>query len=257
MFVHRSMFQPLRRLALIQIFSCSLVAVRSATAQIDTTERVQVHVTPYAWLSGLTGAIGVRDVAVHVSVPFADVLNVLKFAAMGSVEAHRGPWLGSVDMIFVSLGAQRSVAIRGDTGSFDLKQHQTILQPMGGYSIGNAQWALDLLAGVRYWNLGVTLDTDRPGAVNERSGSRGWIDALGGARFRVVPAPRLHAELGGDAGGGGSKSTWQAHAAAGVDVSSIVTVGVEYRYLDVNYDRDNLLFDTRTHGPAIGAKLRL
>jgi hypothetical protein len=246
----------LRRLALTGCVSCSLVAVRAATAQIDTTGRTHVSVTPYAWLSGITGDVGVRDVAVHVDVPFADVLKVLKFAAMGTLEARHGPWLGSVDILYVSLGARRSMAIRGDTGSLELKQHETILQPMGGYTIGNAQWALDLLAGLRYWNLGVTLDTDRPRAANERSGSRGWVDALGGARFRIVPASRVRVVLGADAGGGGSKGTWQAYTSVGVDVSSTVAVGVAYRYLDVNYDRDNVLFDTHTHGPAIGAIVR-
>jgi len=244
------------RIALIPIFSCGLVAARSANAQVDTTGRTHFYVTPYIWLSGITGDVGVRNLAVHVNVPFADVLKVLKFAAIGGVEARRGPWLGSLDMLYVSLGAAKSVAIRGDTGSFSLKQRETILQPMAGYSIGDSRWALDLLAGVRYWNLGMTLDVDRPRAQNERSGSRGWVDALGGARFRMVATPHVHVVLGGDAGGGGSKGTWQAHGSVGYDVSSSVTVGLGYRYLDVNYDRDDVLFDTHTHGLAFGAMWR-
>jgi len=251
-----SVLPTFHRIALIPIFSCGLVAARSASAQVDTTGRTHFYVTPYIWLSGITGDVGVRNLAVHVNVPFADVLKVLKFAAIGGVEARRGPWLGSLDMLYVSLGAAKSVAIRGDTGSFSLKQRETILQPMAGYSIGDSRWALDLLAGVRYWNLGMTLDVDRPRAQNERSGSRGWVDALGGARFRMVATPHVHVVLGGDAGGGGSKGTWQAHGSVGYDVSSSVTVGLGYRYLDVNYDRDDVLFDTHTHGLAFGAMWR-
>jgi len=247
--------QTIRRPALLALVTCS--ALRSAGAQLDTTDRTHLSVTPYAWLSGLTGDVGARDVAVHVDASFADVVKALKFAASATAEARRGPWLGSVDALYVSVGGERSVAIRGDTGSFALTQHQTMIQPTAGYSVaGNAQWALDLLAGARYWNLGVTLDVDRPRASNERSGSRAWVDAVVGARFRMTPAPRVHIVVGGDAGGGGSKSTWQVHGSAGYDVWSVVTVGVAYRSLDVNYDRDNLLFDTRTHGPLIGATFR-
>jgi hypothetical protein len=126
-----SVLPTFHRIALIPIFSCSLVAARSATAQVDTTGRTRMYVTPYIWLSGITGDVGVRNVAVHVNVPFADVLKVLKFAAIGGVEARRGPWLGSLDMLYVSLGAAKSVAFRGDTGSFSLKQRETILPADG------------------------------------------------------------------------------------------------------------------------------
>jgi hypothetical protein len=251
-----SMRRVRRCLSPICFAVCGIVAARSTSAQIDTTGRVHLLVTPYGWLSGVSGNIGVRDVAVHVNVPFADILKVLKFAAMGGVEARRGPWLGSLDVFYVSLGDHRSVAFRGDTGSLELKQHETILQPMAGYSIGNSQWALDFLAGIRYWNIGVTLDVDRPRASNDRSGDRDWVDAIGGVRFRIVPASRVHVVVGGDAGGGGARSTWQGHATVGYDVSHMITVGAGYRYLDVNYDRGNVLFDTHTHGPAIGAMFR-
>ena len=126
----------LRGLARLSLLSISVAATRPTHAQIDSTNRTHVYVTPYAWLSGISGNVGVRDVAVHVDVPFADVLKVLRFAAIGTVEAHRGPWLGFADIVYVSLGARRSAAIRGDTGSFELTQRETILQPMGGYSLG-------------------------------------------------------------------------------------------------------------------------
>ena len=242
-----------RHLVFVAAATYAMLA-RATNAQIDTTGRARFYVTPYAWLSGVSGNVGVGPVAVHVDIPFADVLKVLKFAAMGTAEVRRGPWLGLADVVYVSLGDHKSVAIRGDTGSFELAQHELIVEPMAGYSVGNARWALDLLAGLRYWNLGATLNADAPRAgSSERSGSRSWADALGGARFRVIPARRLHFVAGADAGGGGSKGTWQAHALFGIDVSSSTVVGLAYRYLAVNYARDNFLFDTRTHGPAIGA----
>jgi opacity protein-like surface antigen len=59
-----------------------------------------------------------------------------------------------------------------------------------------------------------------------------------------------------DGGGGGSHSTWQTSGSLGVDPSRYWTLGVAYRWLAVDYDRDNFLYDTTTKGFIFGATYR-
>jgi hypothetical protein len=227
-----------------------------AQAQIDTSGHWRFNVTPYLWLTSLHGRVGVGPVATDVNLSVHDILKSLKFGIMGYAEARRGPWMAGFDGIYASLGDQAVFAIRGDTGRLDLKQKETIIQPVGGYTIGNQRWAVDFLGGFRYWDLPTTIDVDitrRP--TNPRSITQSWVDATVGARFRAVPYKKVHVIIGGDGGGGGSHGTWQGYVMAGYDVWSKVALGASYRYLSVNYETDKYLFDTRTRGFGLGASI--
>jgi hypothetical protein len=228
-----------------------------ASAQTYSSDRWRFAVTPYGWLSGLNGTVGVGPVAAHVDLSASDVLEMLQFGIMGAAEARKGPWVIAADGIYASLGAGKVFAVRGDTGGLELSQRETIIQPVGGYSIGDETWGLDLLAGFRYWNLSTTLDVDRARRPsNQRSGSRQWVDATGGLRFRTIPYEKVRFLAAADGGGGGARDTWQLYSSLGYDAWSRWTLGFAYRVLHVNYDRDNFLFDTRTEGIIVGVTYR-
>jgi hypothetical protein len=241
------------RVALVCTLTLAGASTRAA-AQIDTSGHWRFNVTPYLWMSSLHGRVGVGPVATDVNISFRDLLKSLKFGIMGYAEARRGPWMAGFDGIYASLGNEAVFAIRGDTGQLELKQKETIIQPVGGYTIGNQKWAVDFLGGFRYWDLSTTIDVDitrRP--TNPHSITQSWVDATVGARFRAVPYRKVHVIVGGDGGGGGSHGTWQGYAMAGYDVWSNVGLGAAYRYLSVNYESDRFLFDTRTRGFGLGA----
>jgi hypothetical protein len=228
-----------------------------ANAQSDSTKNWRFGVTPYLWLSGLDGKVGIGPVASNVDLGVGDVLDMLKFGIMGTAEARKGPWLISADGIYVSLGQGQVIAFRGDTGSLELNQHETIIQPVGGYTIGDNVWAVDFLGGFRYWNLGATLNVDtsrRPS--NEHSAGRSWADATAGFRFRWVPLPSFRFVAAADGGAGGAKNTWQAYSSVGFDPWKHWTVGAAYRWLSVDYDRSNFLYDTDMKGFVLAATYR-
>jgi hypothetical protein len=182
---------------------------------------------------------------------------MLQFGIMGTVDGRKGPWVIAADGIYASLGAGRALAIRGDTGSLELTQRETIIQPTGGYTIGGDYWSVDFLAGFRYWNLSTTLDVDRARRPsNARSLSQQWVDATGGFRFNFLPSERVRFVAAADAGGGGARSTWQAYSSLGYDAWSKWTLGFAYRVLAVDYDRNNFLFDAQTKGVVVGATYR-
>ncbi|HEV8233406.1 MAG TPA: hypothetical protein VGP84_02370 [Gemmatimonadaceae bacterium] len=252
------MSRATKHIALVITTAAALFTNTAAVgAQSDSTSHWRFGVTPYVWLTSLNGKVGVGPVASSVDLGVGDILDALKFGIMGSAEARKHSWVILADGVYANLGAEHVFAFRGDTGRLELTQSETIIQPTGGYTIGDNTWGLDLLGGFRYWNLGSSLDVDRTRRPsNEHSGSRSWVDATGGFRFRWVPIPSFRFVAAADGGGGGSQSTWQWYSSLGVDPWSRWTLGVAYRWLSVNYNHDNFLFDTDTKGFILGATYR-
>jgi len=246
------------RIAVAAIIAAALFTQPTqASAQADSTRNWRFHVTPYAWLTALTGQVGIGPVSSSVDLDPGDILDMLKFGIMANAEARKGSWVIDADAVYASLGAGRVIAIRGDTGRLDLSQTETIIQPTGGYTFSQHTWAVDIVGGFRYWNLSAALNVDDPRRPsNERSASRAWVDATGGFRFRWTPVPTARVLAAADAGGGGAQSTWQAYGSVGVDPWSRWTFGLGYRWLAVDYDRRNFLFDTKTKGMVITATYR-
>ena len=229
----------------------------SAGAQSGNREDWKFVATPYVWLTALEGTVGVGPLASSVDLGATDVFRMLKWGIMGAGEGRKGPYVVGLDAIHASLGTGRSLAIRGDTGSLEFSLRETIIQPVAGYAFGDSALGVDLLAGMRYWNLGTTLDVDRTRRPsNERAMTQQWVDATGGFRFRWIPLERVRFAAAADGGGGGSRETWQVSSSLGFDAWSKWTLGVAYRVLAVDYARNDFLFDTRTEGFVVGATWR-
>jgi hypothetical protein len=237
--------------ALFLIGSCFLIpSHRTANAQSVAATREGFSLTPYLWMSSLDGRVGVGPLATNVDLSFGDILKKLKFGIMGTGAYRHGHWVLLADGVYVSLGDATAVAFRADTGRFDLTQHETIIQPMGGYTVHGDAWAVDILIGLRYWNLNTVLDVDRTrrNTTTRRELGRNWVDALGGAAAHWRVIEKVTVTAGADGGGGGSRDSWHVYGAVGVDAWRNVSLGAAYRALWVNYDRNNYLFDTDTKG---------
>ncbi len=219
--------------------------------------RWRFTVAPYLWAGAVNGTVGVGPVATNIDLSINDLLKALRFAAMGYGEARYGPWLLGVDATYVSLRNGRAIAFRGDTGSFDLTQHETMIQPVVGYAFGDTTWRVAVVAGGRYWNLNSDLDANRlNGTSNDLSKRVQWIDATGGLRVNWMPASRLRIVAAGDGGGGGSRGTWQAYGSFGYEFPSKFGLAAGYRALSIDYDHNGFLDNTTTQGPVLVASWR-
>ncbi len=82
------------------------------------------------------------------------------------------------------------------------------------------------------------------------SASRAWVDPIIGLRGQLNLTRWLFLAAQGDAGGFGvgSELTWVTQATVGFNLSRNVFLEGGYRYMYVDYDRDNFLYDMTTYG---------
>ena len=218
---------------------------RVPDAQVEP-QKWQITLTPYLWAAGLDGRIGINGQPTDVSIGVGDVLDQFDLAVMALLEARRAPWVVRADVFYANLGE--------DSSGISLNQEEFILQPEVGRTVVAQSWGtVDILAGVRYWHL--SLDLEAPPVTN--SASKDWVDGTVGAAWRFQPAERWHLFAKGDLGAGGADFTWQGQGGAGYDLGHCCTLAAVYRYLDVDYEKDDgFIYDVHLNGPALGLTLR-
>jgi len=225
----------------------------------NPTDKWRFAFSPYIWLPGISGRAGLGDLVVDVNSSLGDSNVHLNFGFMGTFEARKNKFISLTDLQYSNLGTERpNPGILFSSATADFKTF--ILDPEVGYRVaenpdrGNY---VDVLGGIRYYHLRTDLNL-AAGLLAARSAtrSRGWVDAVGGLRSRIHLTPRFFLTGKVDLGGGGSKFTYQLAGAAGFQVSKSIALLGGYRYLHVNYDRDNFLFDMGLSGPIFGVGFR-
>lgn len=249
---------PMRARAEAAWLGMALCLGATATAAAQEQKAWTYSVTPYFWMAGLQGQVGIRDLTADVDESFSDIFDNLKFGAMAYVEARYRPWTFGLDAFYVSLKETHAVARTLVSGEIVATQKELMLQPTVGYTIvADSGVSLDVVAGARYWNMNMGFEvnpTNFPGV--SRSRTIDWADATIGARIRWTPAKLWRVNLYGDGGGGGSDGTFQALGTVGYDAWSWGTVVAGYRFLYADYNRDDVLFDVQMNGPLLAVAFR-
>jgi hypothetical protein len=219
--------------------------------------RPRFIMAPYGWMTGISGETGVRDLVADVDISFRQLLSKLRFGAMGGFEVDYGPWLGLVDGVYASVRDDRTRATVVGQADLDMAMKMFIGQAFVGYSFLAAPTvAIDVLAGARLWAIDASLRRTGDLLTAERSRTPTWGDALGGLRVRWKAAERWNVSAVGDAGGGGSKRTGEVATTVGYAVSTRWTLFAAYRYLQLDYRKNEYFFDGHLGGPAIGGAYR-
>jgi hypothetical protein len=189
----------------------------------------------YFWgasLGGSTTSGGDIDIGID------DLIENLKFGAMGTLAAQKDDWTLFADMIYLDVGDSSSTtATIGPiafpvSASIDLKGFITTAG--AAYRVYDQRGtSIDATGGIRYLWLDATLDVSVPsiprGVREEESGSN-W-DAVVGFRGKTDLNDKWYLTYYGDIGAGDSDLTWQALAAVNYRLER-VDLSLGYRYLD-------------------------
>ena len=210
----------------------------------------QYEITPYIFFSGMKGDIGIGGLPpVDIDASFGDIADNLEAGFMGMFTARNGPLLFSFD------GSYTKLEGNGPLGLATLTNKLTILQGNVGYRVlEDNKVDVDALAGVRYMKLEADL-TISPGSVipgGTRSTSDSWADFVVGGLATVSVAENVDLIAYVDLGGGSSDFTWQTMLGVNWQFAERWTAKAGYRYLDVDYEDNGVVFDIALSGPYLG-----
>ena len=217
------------------------------------------NLTPYAWLTGLSGTVGARGFQTHVNTSFADLSKYLNLAAMIHADVLYRETVGVLaDFNYAQLGDQAS----GKHVSFDATSSLILSDVAAYYRLGTASLgkdggcpaSFDLLAGARIWSLGMRLNTESALTNHDVSKQITWADPIVGARALLHLNEKWLLDFRGGVGGFGVSSafTWDAMALLGYSFWDHVTVLLGYRAVGVDRDQQGTRFDMTMHGPILG-----
>jgi len=241
-------------------------ATAKSTSSPETTvpqtvdpDKWQFLFSPYFWMAGLHGTTGGPNRTVHVDESFGDIFESLKFAFMGVFEAHKNKWAIQTDVEFVSLEDEK--ATPGPLFSSATAKIKTfVFTPEVGYKIysdPDKGSFVQVLGGTRIWHISSDLTFNAgllPTVLTKNS--RSWVDGVVGMRGKAALSEKFFFIGRFDVGGGGSKFTYQLFGGLGYNLNKKVALVGGYRALDVNYDKNNFLYDTNQRGPIVGLGFR-
>jgi hypothetical protein len=226
-----------------------LLLTGSGAYAADAGNGWKTEVAPYAWLAGVNGDISVNGLSAHMNESLSDIPDVLDFGGMLVVESAKDRAAILFDTAYVKLSDSRA--------STSLNMTQSVTELAGAYTAivpESTGLALDVLAGIRYWNVNNEVST----AGLSQAGRQDWFDQFLGARARWALAKNLLLAVRGDVGGFGVESKWSWNAIATIQysVSDWVSIGAGYRALFGHYEHSdasgNFRYSATLAGPIIG-----
>jgi hypothetical protein len=235
--------------SLLAVLAAAVVtlSVPQAVAQ-SSSDGWEFAIAPYLVAAGMDGSITVKGIEADVDVPFSDIIDNLDFALMAHFDMRNNHWVLMSDLFYVDLEGSNDVAL----GAATVTVQQTLFEVAGGYRVspvftllGGARW-VDLENQIRY--TGQILDEDV-------SAGKSWIDPFVGFHVMAPLSQRWWLGARGDIGGVdvGSDMAWQAYADVGFRASSVVSIILGYRAIDMDYEdgsgRDLFRYDMLIAGP--------
>jgi hypothetical protein len=241
---------------------CTVFLATAANAQSDSQSGDWAYtLEPYLQFTSIEGDTSLgRVTGVDLDIDFSDILENLELAGMVHFEAIKGDQWGFIlDYGFMKLGAD-GTNDRGGVASANVRQGVFEALLMRRLDKGND--ALDLFAGIRWWDTEVSALVDPALTPGSRSADtkQDWIDLVIGARWQHPINDKWAMTFRGDVGGFGLESDFTSGVSLSAFYSFKPSLSLELAYRAVWVDFEDgtpqmpgyFAYDTVTHGPLIG-----
>ena len=244
------------RIAEVDAPSPASGAAAAPDANSPTDNKWHFAFIPYLWFAGVHGTTGIRGFDASIHATPGDLISHFDFGLMATVELDKSRAVMPVDMMWIRLSDSKSLPENlVGLNSIDVRVGQFVLTPKAGYTIFNGEkFKVDALGGFRFWNISQKFFFN-PTIFNGLSASQDWVDVLGGARFVILPSPKVSIVIAGDGGGGVASPDYQVVGAIGYKIKKCFILQAGYRYLDVDYRNTQscYLYDVIQNGAVLGA----
>ncbi len=212
---------------------------------------------PLAWLGPFSGTVAAGASVVTVDLEFKDFVENVDLGTALVLEATRGLWGVSIDLINVNVSRPARSPVFAEDGG-DMEISSTTVAPAIAYAfVDRAPWRIAATGGARIWIVNADLFFD-DGTEAIQGDAVVWTDPTVGVGASVVPASRwtLRADVDVGGFGVGSKVTWQAGARAGYRFGKTWQLEFGYRALSVDYSSGGFVYDVLHQGFVLGAAVR-
>jgi hypothetical protein len=249
------------RFSTLLLFGLLFYQILSISASADQWE---FQLAPYAWLAGQNGKVatlpGLPPADVDINF-YDDIRGNINLAGNLVAEARKGRFGLFTDILYSDIETEDPLPYGILYSAVDTQTKSWIVSIAGLYRLAEQQNRfLDAIAGVRYWSVDTDL-TLKAGLLPERSisNSEDWFDPLIGLKgFTPIGSSRFFVSsaivIGGF--GAGSDFMWDAIVNFGYQWTKGFSTTVGYRYLDVEYEKDDFLYDVVQDGITLGLSWR-
>jgi len=218
-------------------------------------------VTPYFWMAGLKGQIGVRgSEPTDVDLSFSEVFDAIEWwppPVMLAGEARNGRYAIFTDLIYLGTGGSGTLAEQEILVNVEMN---TVVWTFGGSYrvVDNGTATLDLMAGGRLWYLDSDITLTDPQNTVQGRGSKTWVDPIIGISGSIDLGNGFGLRGEADVGGFGVAADldWQAVGTLQYQYNQMVSFEAGYRYLSVDYNDDGFVYDIVMQGPIVGATFK-
>jgi len=239
-----------KRLKLVMTCIVALFCLNITVAQ--ETEKVKKWnylAEIYLMFPTMSGEVGIANLPpVEVDADASQIFGNIKMGMMLYLEANTDEWAITSDLLYMKLG--QDVVSKNDVISGEVNMKQTALEVAGLKRINN--W-LEAGVGGTLVSLYTGLDLETKTINDEnKSGdvSRTWFDPIILVRTQGVVKEDWLLQFRGDIGGFGvgSDFSWQVQANVGYKFSELFHASLGYRYIGIDYDKDDFKYDVDTYG---------
>ena len=218
-------------------------------------------VSPYLWAAGLSGETGtLRPLPpADVDLSFSDILDDLRFAGMVAGAARKGRFGIAADIQYVETRSD------GDLRPFFQKTSVTsktfLATVTGEYAaVDTPEATLFVGAGLRVWSVDTDLKLSGGlgGATRRVEDDDTWVDPVLTLRGEADLSDRWFVAGWTALGGFGVGSEFMADVfgSVGYRITDATSVSVGYRWMTVDRDEGDFLYDVDQHGPMAGMTFR-
>jgi len=243
---------------------CSCLFAFAAHAEEKSSEKWNFQIAPYAWLAGQKGKVatlpGLPPADIDVNF-YDDILGNINLAGMLIVEARRGRYGLVADIVYTDIETDDPTPYGVLYSAVESQTKSWIVSVAGLYRLAeHKNRFLDVTGGLRYWSVDSEL-TLKAGALPERSVSNkdDWFDPLIGLKgFTPIGTSKFFVS-GAFAMGGfgvGSDFMWDASVNIGYQWTKGFATTLGYRYMDVDYENKDFLYDVAQDGLTLGLSWR-
>jgi hypothetical protein len=249
-------------MVILGLLSCLIAPLSAETASAKDGEWA-FQLAPYAWLAGQNGKVasipGFPPADVDIDF-YDDILGNLNGAVMLVGEARKGRLGVMVDLAYTDIEFEEKT-VNPLLYKFTSTTESWMVTTAGFYRLVEKDRAfLDGFAGIRYWNVDTKLSISG-GMLGKRKKSHkeDWVDPLVGLKgLMPIGESKFYVSGFGLIGGfgAGSDFMWDVNVNLGYQWTPAIATTIGYRYLDVDYDNGDFLYDVAQDGLVMGLSWR-